>query len=314
MKVLLFIFIVFLSACSRNTSLELSKPNQGELAEQIPPSMRAKERSPIKGAAVTLPGGGGYANLEASIKAGNTQIGEGILPPLPNADDLIWTDPDNPDLNLGNVETAFTKPVKDPWQLSYKAAKRLSFAEGKPLMIWFTDSRRSPICKMLGRDLLGKKGFEEWSEQKVIKLRVDLSPPESDNERYNLKREYAAALRKKFRIKGSPTVLVIGNSGETLGRYTGYKSGSAEYYWGRIKNAVSTADEGYFDWKVMMERKGYRTWEGENGVKLFAKPIKYKDSSLLVVEPNGRKTAFRESNLSQKDQEWVQRQKDKSRE
>lgn len=313
MKVILVITLAFLSACSRNVSSELSKPNQGELAEQIPPSMRAKERSRIKDSeSVILPGGGGFINKDAAAKIENTQIGEGALPPLPNADDLIWTDPDNPDQNLGNVETAFTKPVKDPWQLSYQAAQRLSFAEGKPIMIWFTDSKRSPICKMLGRDLFGKKSFEEWSEQKVIKLRVDLSPPESDSEKYNLKREYAAALRKKFRVKGSPTVLVIGNSGETLGRYTGYKSGSSEYYWGRIKNAASTAEEGYFDWKVVMEKKGYRNWEGANGVKLFAKPLKYKDSNLLVVEPSGRKTTFKESNLSLKDQEWVEAQKNKS--
>lgn len=306
-----------LISCSSTTPdfTQKKNPTQKELARQIPPHLRSKGADQLSETFSTEESQEGsslptnsFGEVETAPPDGSIP---GLLPPLPEAGDLVWTDPDNPLQDLGSVEDVFTEPVKDPWQLSFQAALRLSFVEGKPLMIWFTDSRTSPICKILGRELFGTPGFETWSEKNLIKLRVDLNPPEKDRKLRQQKKAYAVALRKKFRVNGNPTVIMIGNSGETLGRYKGYTRGEANYYWGRIKQVVSVYNNDYYDWRDGMDQKGYRLWQGRNGVKLFAKLLKYQEGTLLIVEPNGRKTRIAEANLSSGDQRWIQKEKEK---
>ncbi len=230
------------------------------------------------------------------------------IPDIPD-EELVWTDPDNPDENLGTVEQAFTKPVKDDWQLSYNAAQRLAYAEGKPLLIWFTNSRMSPICKRLDTEVLSTHEFKNWSEDHVVKLRVDLSPNEPSRKLRDKKVKYAQALRKKFGISGNPTMLVLDLHGQAFGRYRGYSKGEGAYYLGRLKQAAQTVNEDYFQWYPKMKQRGYRKWKGRNGVELFAKLLRYEEGRLQVVEPNGRKTIITESNLSAKDRAWIAQQK-----
>lgn len=305
---------LLLYSCS-SPSPDNAPPDAAKLGELIPPELRAKprDRDAKEFAPVVLPG-----DKPADVKTGSrgaTVLSPNgiptILPALPDASDMVWTDPDNPDENLGSLEAVFTQPVKDPWQLSFRSALRKAYTEGKPLMIWFTDSKSSPTCKILGAELFGTDQFMSWSDEQVVRLRVDTNPREADPILRTSKNKYALALRKKFRVKGNPTVLVIGHSGETVGRYTGYRSGNANYRFGQIKNATNTINEGHFNWRDSMDKKGYRHWTGHNGVKLYAKLLRYQDGTLYVSEPNGRKTRFHEKNLSTKDRKWIDKEKAK---
>lgn len=312
MKSLWLSCTLLLIGCASKSPSDFKAPTSAELAEQIPSHLRSKKRLSDEfdtGEEDKKDFSDPFIEQERQPEL---QTADGtVLPALPAAEDLIWTDPDAPEQDLGSVEKVFTKPIKnDDWQLSYHSAVRAAYAEGKALMIWFTDSQRSPLCKSLDRQLFGTKEFEEWSKKNVIKLRVDINPKESQRKLFYRKQAYARSLREKFRVKGNPTVLVIGNEGETVGRYTGYRSGSSEYYWGRIKNAVATIDEAHFAWWEKANKKGYRLWTGKNGVQLFAKLKQYKEGKLLVIEPNGRKTIIHEKNVSTKDQKWIQKQKE----
>ena len=236
---------------------------------------------------------------------GTQHVALSQLPALPDASDLVWTDPDAPEMNLGSVEQAFTKPVKDEWQLSLQTAQRLSYATGKPLMVWFTDSERSPYCKRLGSELLNTKEFKEWAENNVILLRVDSSPKEQDQQKLYAKEKYAQNLRKKYNIRANPTILMIGHNGTTYGRYKGYRAGEGDYRWGQLKNAANTITNDYQGWKQKLSQSRYRLWTGKNGVQLFAKPTAYDKGRILLVEPNGKRTGIHAKHLSSKDQKWV---------
>ncbi len=312
MKLLLpLIAGLFLASCASDPldpreTVKSVRDQIGNYGEQIPPHMRA-QKDLDKEFPTEDPTPSPYDDIFKGQSTTNTTAG--MLNDISD-DDLIWTDPDNPDKNLGEVEAAFTKPIKDSWQLSYQAAQRLAYAESKPLLIWFTDSQRSPICKRLAAEVLNTHEFKSWSDDNIVKLRVDISPKERDSKLRDKKRKYAQALRKKFNIKGNPNMLVIDFQGQPFGRYNGYRSGEASFYLGRLKQAAQTVNENYFEWMPKMKERGYRKWEGRNGVSLFAKLLRYKEGKLIVVEPNGRQTTFHESNLSEKDRTWLNKQKE----
>lgn len=301
------------SSSSQKEDLRSHLPSQGELNSMIPANMRSNNAQ----RAFEQENGSGTARIlepfSGAPSASPSPSGNAIpddYSPL-NEEDLVWTDPDNPDQNLGKVEEAFEKPLKDSWQLSYQSARRLAYAEGKPLMIWFTDSDRSPICKRLSKELFSTPEFEKWSDDHLVKLRVDLSPKEYEIQLRRRKIKYAQALKKKFKVRGQPTVLILNNEGQAFGRYTGYGHGDRDFYFGRLQNAANTVHEEYFDWFPIMKKKGYRMWEGKNGVKLFARLTDYEEGRLRVVEPHGRAAIIQEKNLSSKDQKWIAEQKAK---
>ncbi len=310
------LIVLITSACS-NYSSQRAKAldtienvrTQQQVASQIPANLRAKKDFD-KEFPSEAPTPSGFDDIFEG-----QDISAGAPAPSHNDisdDELVWTDPDNPDQNLGEVEQAFSKPIKDSWQLSYQAAQRLALAEGKPLLIWFTNSRNSPICKRLDGEVFGTHEFEQWSKAHIVKLRVDLYPTDKNSVARNKKIKYAQALRNKFKIRGNPTVLMINHQGQTFGRYPGYRAGESSFYLGRLKHASQVINDHYFDWLPKMKKAGYRNWKGQNGVELFAKLINYQDGTLAVVEPNGRKTYFNESNLSASDQKWITKQKEQS--
>ena len=62
---------------------------------------------------------------------------------------------------------------RGPWEESETIAKQRAAREGKPLLIWFTDSARSPMCKALNQELFSTPDFGMWASEKIIRLRVD---------------------------------------------------------------------------------------------------------------------------------------------
>ena len=105
------------------------------------------------------------------LRAGTHDEGTPVKPPtsagtlqLTPEEDIVFTDPDNPDSNLPELSTLLSAAPKrrGPWEQSETIAKRRAAREGKPLLIWFTDSARSPMCKALNEELLSTPHFEKW--------------------------------------------------------------------------------------------------------------------------------------------------------
>jgi thioredoxin-related protein len=247
---------------------------------------------------------------------GNSSAGKFPLNITPD-EDIVFTDPDNPNAEIPELSTLLETAKRGPWEASETIAKQRAIREGKPLLIWFTDSASSPMCKALSQELFATQEFGAWADEKLIRLRVDanlqaddpdLSLDEKQTRLIEMK-HYVAALKKRYKILGHPSLVLLNPSGEVVGRYRGYKRGDADYFWGLIKHGEAVSAEAYKGWRKKLEDKGYREWSDRRGRKIFARLISYSKGTLILIEPDGIRAQTKESSLSDTDRAWIAEQK-----
>lgn len=269
----------------------------------IPPELRAG-KDIVGGTAVTP---GGNMGPAAAISA------------LTPDSEIVFTNPDDPDAEIPELSKllAEAQSRRGPWETSESIAKRRALREGKPLLIWFTDTAQSPMCRALSQELFSTPDFEKWAGEKLVRLRVDANV-KIDNESLGLDEKESlrikmqnqvANLKKQYRVLGHPSVLMLGPGGETIGRYRGYKRGEADYLWGQIKHAEAVAADTRRQWRADLEAKGYREWKDRSGRGVFAKLTGYANGSLTLIEPDGTRSRTREDRLSDGDRTWIAEQK-----
>ncbi len=237
--------------------------------------------------------------------------------------DIIFTDPDNPDAELPELSAvlASTPKRRGPWDESETIARRRAGREGKPLLIWFTDSKASPMCKALNQELFSLPEFSEWADEKLVRLRVDSNFSASDyvrdrdislDEKYTREvdaRRYITKLKKQYKVLGQPTLIMVHPDGSVIGRYRGYRRGQAEYTWGLLKQGETIFRNSHEKWRAGLGKKGYREWSDRNGRKVFAKLTNYSEGNLILIEPDGTRCKTGERKLSDADQQWIAEQK-----
>lgn len=303
MKCLLALVMV-LSSCAKlglgTGKMEPPKMNSPFGGTGVPPQLMGKGAA---GKPVT-PGGNAPTSQPAA--------------PFTAEEDIVFTDPDNPDSTLPELSTLLTAPkTRGPWEESETIAKQRAAREGKPLLIWFTDSANSPMCKALSQELFSTPDFERWASEKLIRLRVDANlqandPNLSIDEKFtrltDLK-NYVTRLKKRYKILGQPSVLLLNPSGEVIGRYRGFKRGQADFFWGQIKHGEAVSAESHKQWKAGLEKKGYREWRDRRDRRVFAKLTGYSKGMLTLIEPDGTRSRTQESKLSDADRAWIDEQK-----
>lgn len=233
-------------------------------------------------------------------------------------EDIIFTDPDNPDSSLPELSTIIAlEKRRGPWEESETIAKQRAAREGKPLLIWFTDSVRSPMCRALSQELFNTPVFEQWASEKLIRLRVDtnikvddpnLSMDEKEDRLATLK-DYVTRMKKQYKILGHPSVILMNPSGEVIGRYRGYTRGQADYQMGLFKHGEAVSTHHYKEWRAGLEKKGYREWRDRKDRKVFAKLTHYSKGTLTLIEPDGVRSRTHEDKLSDADRAWIDEQK-----
>lgn len=266
----------------------------------IPPQLRAKKPNAAT-AGISADGGDGQLSLM------------NITPD----EDIVYTDPDNPDAVIPELSTLLANSKRGPWEESETIAKQLSMREGKPMLIWFTDSATSPMCKALSQELFSTNDFGNWATEKLVRLRVDaqvkITDPDLDlgstEDRRVAIKNYGKELKKRYKVLGYPSLILLSPSGEVVGRYRGYKRGDADFLWGQLKHAEIVASKSYEGWRAGLEKKGYREWSDRKDRKIFAKLTSYSDGKLTFIEPDGTRSQTKESSLSRKDRDWIDEQK-----
>jgi thioredoxin-related protein len=215
-------------------------------------------------------------------------------------EDIMFTNADDPESSLPQLSTILTEPAnkRNSWQDSLAGAKRMATREGKPLLLWFTDSVRSPLCKVLSQELFETQDFEKWAKENLIRVRVDASGEVSDSTlsldqkesmRVSLK-NYAKDLKSRYKVLGHPSLVLLQPNGQVVDQYRGYKSGQSEMTFGLIKQGVSVAQAAYKEWRSDMEQKGYRDWHDRKGRSVFAKLNRYQAETLILIEPDGARS------------------------
>jgi hypothetical protein len=259
--------------------------------------------------------------------AGQGSASRGGGPVLPTGpveltpeDEIIFTDPDNPDATIPELATLLEstpKRRKGPWEDSESVARKRSLREGKPMLIWFTDSRTSPMCKALAQELFNNPAFNEWAEEHLVRLRVDAQPQVSDpslsldakETRIIEIRAYVKRLKKQYKILGHPNLVMVHPDGSVIAHYRGYKRGEGEFTWGQLKQGVASFQNSYKAWRGNLEKRGYRQWTDTKGRTVFAKLAQYSKGTLILIEPDGTRSKTHEKRLSNEDRIWIDEQK-----
>ena len=270
----------------------------------------------------------GPTGVPPQLRAKNADAGTAVVAggnvsqPLPSnatpQEDIVYTNPDDPDATVPELASVLSETKqRTPWEESETIAKQRSAREGKPLLIWFTDSATSPMCKVLSQDLFSTHDFGNWATEKLVRLRVDsrveindqeLDVSSTEDRRISVK-SYVAELKKRYKILGQPSLILLSPSGEVIGRYSGYKRGDAPYLWGQIKHGEAVSTAAYQVWRAGLEKKGYREWRDRKNHRLFAKLTSYSKGSLMLIEPDGSRARTQEISLSDKDRAWIAEQK-----
>lgn len=253
----------------------------------------------------------GVGEATASV-SGTAQLG-GATAGITKNEDIVWA-PENPDEDFGSgMEELWKKPENIAWHISYIEAMRQARETGKPVLVWFTNSARSPLCRALSNELFSNEGFDGWASKRIVRLRIDENiKGESKGENtWTKKQNYIKDLKTKYRVHGHPTVIILSPSGGSIAQYRGYKKGNPDYYWGRLKSSISKAEDDYGAWREKLEKRGYRMWTSRQGRKTFAKLYRFRDSKVTLIDPDGKRGTTSFNKLSEADQTWIISEKQK---
>jgi thiol-disulfide isomerase/thioredoxin len=267
----------------------------------IPPALRPA----LPQATATVSPGGNQGTQAAGLPSRIE-----ILP----EEDMVFTDPDNPDAPLAEF-AELPAPIKQgTWEVSETKALQLAARDGKAVLLWFT-ATNSPLCRSVDQELFSDPAFAAWADEHLIRLKVESNPRiSSDTIGGRLHREleirnYVQDLKKRYRIMGTPSFVLLNSSGEVLGRYRGYKRGDARHFWGQLKHGVGVSEKRHAAWRASLEQKGYRNWTDRKGRVIFAKLSRYSQGEVFFITPDGSRSKTHESNLSKADRDWIAEQK-----
>ena len=121
----------------------------------------------------------------------------------------------------GAVLSLADSPSDGTWETSYPTAIRRALETGKPILINFTGSDWCIWCTRLRKQVFNRGQFKKWAADSVILLELDFPRQKFQSKEL---RSQNRALKKKYGVRGFPTVLILTHQGKVLGR-SGYRKG-----------------------------------------------------------------------------------------
>lgn len=233
-------------------------------------------------------------------------------------EELIWTNPDDPDAEIPGLSEAFQNKIRgNGWQKSFANAAQLARRQEMPLVVWFHDSVLSPRSKELGDDYLNTKEFDSWSRDRVVRLLLDSGASLNDSTASSAPYSYHKinALKKSYGLKEKPAVAVVSANGKITARIDGY-DGDVRFFVKELHEGVQKAEQEYRKHISSLRERGYRDWRSRNGAKsVFAKVMRVDDEKKIIFlkENGGRVTRTRFSSLSQEDLDYLDTLRSKSK-
>ena len=287
-----------LAACIRDraSEVELSSPESADAMEQAAANMG----NPL------------LAN-KGDINAVNVSVHSSEeLESIDNGsqEELIWTNPDDPNAEIPGLTQAFeNKRLGYGWQADMGRAIQLARREEKPLLIWFHDSQTSPKSNALGSEYLTTKEFDDWSHDRIVRLRLDSGASQGDDALGKARYSSQAinALQRRYGLKKKPSFAVITPSGKIAARIDGF-DGFLSGFVQELRAGVEQAQREYKQYKQGMRERGYREWHARRGDKVvFAKLMRYDADKQIVYlkEPGGRVTSTKLASFSTDDVEYL---------
>lgn len=262
----------------------------------------------VEGVNAYVPGGMDKAG-QAGAKALAVSTEEELLKLKFSDDDVYFTNPDQPDALIPEIEEAFSQKGKTyAWNHSYETGLQEGRRTGKPILVWFHDSKRSPASNNLGKELLDTKEFSDWAGEKVVRVRFDSGVDSKRGQDVNYARQnYVNALLARFGLRGKPSYAVLSPDGRLIEANSGYVSGTADAVMRTLEHAVKMGNKRFDELKDTLRPKGFREWTGANGRQIFAQMSRQSPASneVWLKEFDGYITKAKISLLIPADREWL---------
>ena len=225
-------------------------------------------------------------------------------------EELIWTNPDNPDADIPELREAFeNRRNGNGWQTDMGWAIRLARRQELPLLVWFHDSVISPKSNALGRDYLNTKEFNDWCKDRIIRLRLDsgtsLNDATADSAKYSYRE--INALQQRYGLTKKPSFAIITPSGKIVSRIDGF-DGFLNAFIRDLRAGVHAAETEYKKHKDELRERGFRDWaSSRSDKKVFAKFLRYDAEKKIVYlkEDGGRISRTKLSSFSQEDVDYI---------
>ena len=118
------------------------------------------------------------------------------------------------------------------WTTDLPKALAKAKAENKLVLIEFTGSDYCPPCKALHKTVMTSPEFVSYAKTNLVLVEADC--PRSKEQSKELKTSNAA-LSRRFKIEGYPTVIVLNGEGRQLKKDVGYDGQSANDFVAALK-------------------------------------------------------------------------------
>ena len=136
---------------------------------------------------------------------------------------------------VSGADSPAPKKASEPvWFTSMGQAQEAARKENKVIFADFTGSDWCPWCVRLHDEVLSQPAFKEYAAKNLILLMVDFPRDKVQTED---QKEANNALKRKYGIRGFPTILILNSDGQVLAK-TGYRRGGAAAYVNHLKNIL----------------------------------------------------------------------------
>lgn len=138
-----------------------------------------------------------------------------------NAQEVFFEDIEN------KVLETVAKPISVNWESSFENAVKKAKKEHKPILLYFTGSDWCGPCKRIDKELFHTQKFADFSKDNLVLYVADF--PSNRDLVSEENRKINKQLSKRYQQESFPTMIVVDEKGNVLGRKNG--SYMVEYYY-----------------------------------------------------------------------------------
>ncbi len=137
---------------------------------------------------------------------------------------------------LLTLALAVAAQAGETWSTDFKAAQAAAKKDGKPILIDFTGSDWCGWCIKMKKESLDQQAFKDFAQKELVLVEADF--PNSKPQTAEVKAQNDQ-LKKKYKVNGFPTFVLVSADGKELGRQEGYLEGGPEAFTTALKGWVA---------------------------------------------------------------------------
>ena len=297
----------------------LGLPSDGELAPSFPDLPDLPESSLLPQTPADDPGAGGRPGGAAGIPFPGDDAGG--VPGVPGGEAAAAVVPgvvpgvSPPGLVPPPPAADSPFPV---WHESPKKARTLAEVEQRCLLLVFSSAQGEAggTSRQMSDEVFATPEFNEFALRHLVLCGLFYARSTSSldlNDPSKIARlDALAAIKKAFKVRGFPTLVLFGPDGREINRWSGFVTGRGVWLQQQIKQAVEGHEAVVFAAerrRAELATRGYRTWTSAQGTPLFARLIRFDAETAVLRDESGAERTVRLKQLTLPDREIITRQR-----